>query len=214
MKIHPIIDGAASLASSLSSSEPSSTQHEAWAQALREAQRLKDGLGRSLDREIIETVAVLRLMGFSTTMSCGGHLSRITGGPYVRFCSPAAKKYHEQYKQIDPAGLEGKRLASKAYRANLRERQKLLPYLEKFYRGRDVPYGQRLTLRSPSMSSTYLYCQSAELARIFDQAERREILTANRQEMAAFTVLLKQVVLSPYLSGTPSSNHPSPSHLG
>lgn len=167
-------------------------QKKIWREALRKVRHLTDGLGMPVDREIVETVAILRLMDLNTTMSCAGHLSRITNGPYIIFTSLQARGYEAKRREVvDSASAEYKRLVRKSIKLNLLERQKLLPYLEHFYEHRNVSYGQRLTIRSLGYSSNILYCQGADMAHLSDRAEKRKILNRNRAELDAFASFLE-----------------------
>ena len=47
----------------------------------------------SVDPEIEKLVTALRLLGYKTVMSCGGHLSRRTTGPYVVIRSEATGEF-------------------------------------------------------------------------------------------------------------------------
>lgn len=83
---------------------------------------MTDKLGMPVDKRMIETVTILKLLGLHTTMSCSGHMQRITGGPYVAFISPKAEKYRERCKQIDnPKDAQYKKLYQKALRENILE---------------------------------------------------------------------------------------------
>jgi hypothetical protein len=172
---------------------PEPEQQKIWREALRQTRKIKDGLGMPVDKHIVETVAIMRLMGINTTMSCGGHLRRITNGPYVMFYAPTYKKFLEQRKAIgDFLNPKAKQIQKKAIKVNLRERQKLLPFLEGFYAHRQVPYTQRLIIEDVGFKGSYLRAQGADLAYIVNSQAKKEILTNNRKEMQAFTQYLKE----------------------
>jgi hypothetical protein len=167
-------------------------QQQIWHKATEDVRQLTDGLGVPVDVDIVHTVAILRLMGFHTTMSCAGHLDRFTGGPYVMFSSPAARHYLMRYRELgDSLNPKSKRLLHKATVLNLRERQRLFVYLAGFYQNRSVSYTQRLIVAGPGFSHNRLQCQGAELAQIADDATKARLLEDGQAEMHAFTEYLK-----------------------
>lgn len=59
-----------------------------------------DGLGMPIDNEILKTVALLNLLGFSTHQSCHGHLNVDNHGlPYawVNFKTPTEKEFSDEH---------------------------------------------------------------------------------------------------------------------
>lgn len=168
-------------------------QRHAWHQAKKEARRITDKLGMPIDRGILDTVVVLRLLGINTTGSCGGHLDRRnTSGPYVDFRPKLTKEYELQAQAIgDPKDPLYKRLRHKAMEVNIREMQKLLPYLDAFYQGRDTPQSQRLIVKHFGHLTNFLMCQGAALTLIGDRVTRKDLLLQHQAEMKAFTDYLK-----------------------
>jgi hypothetical protein len=73
--------------SKLTSSHPLNPRQ--WDEALKLVRRLEDSQGMRVDPEIEQLVTALRLLGYKTVMSCGGHLDRRTTGPYVVIRSQA-----------------------------------------------------------------------------------------------------------------------------
>jgi hypothetical protein len=67
-------------------------KQQKWQKALQKVAQITDKIGMPVDERIIETVAILTLLGFKTSMSCEGHVDRVTEGPYVIFDSPKAMK--------------------------------------------------------------------------------------------------------------------------
>src|SRR5207245_1593868 len=101
---------------------------------------LVDELGRKIDRQMVDLVTTLRMIGINTISSCEGHIGRITGGPYIMFKAREASPLEPQLRRLDPATASYRQLRRKVVRLNLRERQKLTPYLETFYANRLVRY--------------------------------------------------------------------------
>jgi len=165
-----------------------------WQETRKHVLQMTDKLGMPVDKRMIETVTILKLLGLHTTMSCSGHMQRITGGPYVAFISPKAEKYRERCKQIDnPKDAQYKKLYQKALRENILELQKLYHLLEQFYAARNATtFGRRLSLRTHGFSASRLDCQGADLARIVDRRSRKQMLADSQAEMKDFTEYLKR----------------------
>lgn len=147
-----------------------------------------------MDKEIIDTVAVLRVIGINTTMSCAGHLRRHTGGPYVSFNSPAAVEYETKLGDLEPdfSDVKYRRLYDKTCQLHYREIQKLIEQLDAFYARRTIPYVHRLTILFRGYTGGQLHCQGARLSRVFTPPDRKQLLTRNREEMQEFTEFLKE----------------------
>lgn len=172
-------------------------QKKVWQQAKNEVRHLTDRRGMSVDPGILETVAAFRLLGINTTSSCAGHTERTSSGPYVAFVSVQTREYERQAQDIgDSSNREYKQLRQKAIESNIREMQKILPYLDQFYTNREVPYNQRLIIKNVGPIASYLMCQGADLMYIADKEQRKKILSNNRAEMRAFTEYLKLQTLS------------------
>lgn len=168
-----------------------------WKEALHRVRQITDGRGMTVDTDIGETVAILQLMGFHTTMSCAGHADRVTEGPYVMFLSLEAEKYREQCRKIeDPKDAQYKKLLQKARACILRDMKALYDHLENFYQSRTGQPRGRLVLKSTGFSRARLDCHGAELAHILNQAPRLQLLEKNQLEMREFTEYLKAVYFS------------------
>ncbi len=172
-------------------------KQSSWEKVKQEVRQFKDALGMPVDEGIFETVAVFRYLGINTTMSCAGHLDRITRGPYVYFMSNQNGKLLLKMKEIgDRTNPEYKQLFNETTRNNLIERQKIIPSLDAFYTNRFVSYNQRIIIEGFGPSKNYMLCQGAELAYILDQKEQVDLLGKNQTEMKTFTqYLIKQLQL-------------------
>ena len=165
----------------------------AWRDTLKRAKSIRDGLGMPIDKPIIETVVVLRLLGLNTTGSCGGHIRRITRGPYINIQSVKSLDYTKQaLKLTNTDSDEYRKLCRKANYYRAQDLQKLVTYLSDFY-GHVPPhsYSSQLIIQSMPTSMNILQCQGAEIARIGDMKAKTEIVRENQNEMARFTEYLK-----------------------
>lgn len=165
-----------------------------WQSMQSQVISIRDGLGLPVDPEIINTVTILRLLGFNTTMSCSGHQDRYTGGPYVLFTSRKAKEYETKRRATqDPMSHLYKHYEHKALQANTLERRKLHTLLDSYYKTHQVPYMQRLIVTSAGLSSSRLQFQTADLYYTLNKPNRIKQLTSNQAEMSAFTKYLELI---------------------
>ena len=139
-------------------------QQQAWRNAKREVKTLTDKLAMPVDPKIIETVAVLRLLGFTTVASCGGHVRRTTSGPYVMIEAPKAQSYAALAREIkDVRSNEYRQLRQKANYFRALDLQRLSGYLECFYHERQLNYDQHLIVQSMPMTLNILKCHGQNL---------------------------------------------------
>jgi hypothetical protein len=185
----------------------SDDKHAVWKQKLLEMEHVQDHLGTGLDEKIMETVAVLQLLGLHTRQSCEGHIDHGIAAPWVAiesrdpklevlrgFYSKLSKKADE-LEDLEDTDIKAEVVYDGMHKINKHidriealEYQKLIPYLEEFYQGRTVSWEQRLILDSHGT----LICQGA----ILQPAETQEMQTlrlqAYQEETFAFTQFLKR----------------------
>ncbi|MFF5363170.1 hypothetical protein ACFY4I_27890 [Streptomyces scabiei] len=160
-----------------------------WDAEKRKVRRLVDGVGMPVDRHIVETVAILRLMGFKTHMSCGGHVDRARG-PWVSFRPRQADTYSSKAHGEDDSA-KTRRYWRLVEKYNAREMQRLLPYLVRFYENRQVPYERQLIVQGFGRLRYDLTTLDKDLIRLVDKTQRRAHLDRQRQEFRDFTEFLK-----------------------
>jgi hypothetical protein len=167
-------------------------KQKAWREANQWARLLTDKLGTPVDKEIVQTVAVFRLLGFNTVGSCGGHIRRVTSGPYVIFESLGASKYATMARKI--SDKKDKHYIASREKANYSravELRRLVDYIEAFYQERPIDSRRHLIVQSMPMTLNILQCQGAEIALAVNSEVRKQILKNNQAEIAAFTRFLK-----------------------
>jgi hypothetical protein len=167
-------------------------QQKIWEQEKYRVRRITDGVGMPVDRQIVETVAILRLLGIHTHMSCGGHTARCIG-PWVSFRSPRAASYQAQAYEAEKEGdhERARRAWRLVERYNAQQLHRLVQLLARFYEGRDVPHEQRLVAHGFGRLRYDLSCQSRDLLRVTPRDQRRGLLDQQRQEFRVFTEYLK-----------------------
>ncbi|MGW3287531.1 hypothetical protein ACWDR3_23145 [Streptomyces sp. NPDC001002] len=164
-------------------------QKHIWEREKRAVRQLRDGLGKPVDRRVVDVVAALRLTGIHTDASCGGHVDRVIS-PYVTFRSVtnADDRQHIEKATDQTTRLRRKR---RAIQRNAAELGRLLRYLEHFYADRDVPLRQRLICQGFGLIGYRLSTQDADLVTMATKVERRKLVERQRQEFDAFTEFLK-----------------------
>ncbi len=180
-----------------------------WEEARQEIDQIADKLGKGIDANIKETIAVFHVLNINTKGSCEGHVNRGTFAPYVDIESQDIDDLENQLDEIGKAlekakaavdfqvTLENaKEKANQIYkeieRKNLAERKKVMAYLEEFYENRHVPYHQRLILEGLARGWTRLESQGVDLQKIESDEIKQQRLIEYQNEMKAFTEFLKE----------------------
>jgi hypothetical protein len=171
------------------------TKQEQWSLAKKEVRQITDKLDMPVDKKIVDTVTVLRLLGFHTTGSCGGHIRRTTRGPYVNIQSTKSMSYTERAFSIhNTKSDEYRKLCRKANYYRAQDLQRLTMYLSSFYKNRPLQnYSSHLIVHSMPTSMNILQCQGAEIAIAENMKTRATIVHANQSEMTSFTEYLKGI---------------------
>lgn len=171
------------------------TKQEQWSLAKEEVKKITDKLGMPVDKKIIDTVTVLRLLGFHTTGSCGGHIRRTTRGPYVNIQSVASLDYTERALRIHTTDTDEYRaLCRKANYCRAQDLQRLTSYLSDFYKDKPLHnYLSHLIVHSMPTSMNILQCQGAEIALTENTKATANLVYENQNEMARFTDYLKDI---------------------
>jgi len=175
-----------------------------WQEIVEQYTHVTDRLERGIDPGIFEMVVALNVLGIHTAASCEGHLDHGIAAPWIDIENPEADPFTKiAYRRFDTAEegssearqesikeTEHARLAAK--RLHLRERQKLVPYLDRFYNQRSTSYEQRLILNQSEWGGTLrLESQGADCQDVLVEEERRQNLAAYQQEMQQFMLFLK-----------------------
>jgi len=161
---------------------------------LKKIDNITDGLGMPIDTTIRFTVAILWAHGFVTDASCGGHDNRRTNGPYVCISSKTAESLEPLRIKALRAGRakEEAELGEKVKRANLKDRERLLEFLEEFYVNYTPSELVRLhTVSRGAFATTLLSCHGFEIVDYLKtDKERHEWLRSVQTEFHLFTNFL------------------------
>jgi hypothetical protein len=163
-------------------------QARIWEHEKRAVRALQDGLGRPVDQPVVETVAILRLLGLHTTSSCGGHADR-TLSPYIAFRSPRTSALRPRTANVNDEAT-ARRLRRMTLKANADELASLLPLLDRFYETRDNPQSQRLIVQGFGLIGYRLTVQSADLLLTTPRQARPALLKRQRDQLNDFTRFL------------------------
>jgi hypothetical protein len=182
-------------------------KEQCWQEMAARVDKITDRLGKPVDEGIKETVIILNLLGFPTSMSCEGHAERAVGGPWVDMRPEGVEALKEKWKQAERAcqAAEEKKRSPKemeGFYQTLREARKeletpvlqlagrLMPYLVEFYQERMVSHDRRLVLHD-FFAAFRLQSHGVFLQGIADVAQREAKLLEYQEEMRAFTAFLK-----------------------
>ncbi|MDO8231861.1 MAG: hypothetical protein Q7T37_01495 [bacterium] len=156
-----------------------------WEQKVSRANEIVDGLGKGIDENIKDAIVAFSVHGFTTSASCEGHSGEDPDDgnspfPWIEVSVPEPEGWEED---------EAKR--RECYLEELKLQQKMLPFLEEFYRDRETPFDAKLTFSQIGFSGFHVQSFGAKLMDLLtpkEQAQKREIY---RKEMRDFAVFLK-----------------------
>ena len=165
----------------------------AWADMVRRVEKVVDGQGERVEEGIKEAVVVLNLLGVNTTQSCEGH-EDYGEGPYIDVEIKEARGLERRLENLTSGSEEEKQLLREITIKNLKEREKLIPYLEAFNGGRNIPYLVRLGINRLGLGRSRIESQGADFQKIEEDADKRRAqLHLFQEEMRAFIEFLKDV---------------------
>ena len=150
----------------------------------------RDALGTGMDPEVVDLVTGLRCIGYETILSCGGHVDRSTGGPYVVMVSKVAREIVRASSSI-----ESRRSARQVV---LAESRGLYELLQGFYRGRVIDCETpRLALQALGDDALRLTCINSSVVlgnESIPVEDREQYLDACRGEVDDLADFLKLTV--------------------
>lgn len=164
--------------------------------------RIRDGLDLPVDRKIRLLVASLRSLGFITTSSCSGHISR--GTPYVDISSIESLQFEKDTKVQkaiellldNPDNLKHQiayeKLCTKPIRYNLLEANRLLDLLANFYKDKKTSTYVQLVVESigGGLGGYRVYPQGSLIITLKTRYEKLIWLKSAQSEMDAFAEFL------------------------
>ena len=170
---------------------PDSTESRRWRDELELVRGLRDQLGMVVDAEIETTVVALRLLGYKTVMSCGGHVDRRTTGPYVIFESESTHNLVTRAQQVSDEVRE-QALFREAQRVTQREALPLKTTIERFNLERVIAGATTLLeLRPVGHSRLRLCFVHADFDGIIEDEVFVELMRSRQSEMCKFTSYLE-----------------------
>ena len=170
------------------------TARDDWHAELTQVRSLRDKLGRPVDPPLESVVAALRLHGYRTISSCGGHIREYPRGPYVLVQSSAARylqrKAEKDPEQDDELYAVLRRTATRYQSALLLD---LLTVIAAFYDTRPSPEPPvRLTVNSLPWTMVNVSPAGSDILPCLTRAEQIEMLARMRQELNDFAFSLRK----------------------
>jgi hypothetical protein len=161
-----------------------------WEETTADVETITDGVGKRIDKDMKDAVIGLNILDIHTFGSCEGYIDWGTGGPYVDIVS---KEYRELWKRAKNAVSEeeAKKFTDELESKNLEERKKIFDYLSDFYKDRQVPFHQRLTIQGLAKGWSRLESQGVGLQKIEPEEVKKQHLKEFQEEINAFTEYLK-----------------------
>jgi len=179
----------------------------------RKLQKYGDKLGKGIDKDILETVAILNALGIHTSGSCGGHLKWGVGAPWIDIEAKNTKKLEGEVQESYDIAVKAQELGKgdkkvkqlfnhhhflriKLKTINISMSRKLWPYLTDYYNKRNPDFDSRLTLTFYSRGIGRLQSQGAEFQETRPSKEREMKLVKYQNEMKKFTKHLMNKYIS------------------
>lgn len=158
-----------------------------WEQKLAEVNEIVDRLGKGVDEKIREPVGAFLVYEFTTSGSCEGHIAEEgedehgSPFPWVEVYAPEPEGWKESEGKKQEWTIE-----------NLKQQQKIMGFLEEFYKERETPFDARLTFdRVGAFGGFRVQSFGAEMMALLTPEERKQKLKLYRKEMDDFTKFLK-----------------------
>ncbi|BCL83184.1 hypothetical protein ccbrp13_56490 [Ktedonobacteria bacterium brp13] len=176
-----------------------------WEEVSQRVRLITDAIGNPIDEGIFDTVVALNVLGFTTVMSCEGHLERAIAAPWVDIMTPGGEEIQAQIRlaqkavEPDQNGIKLYNDEAKTLSEQLKNKQRVLfqsltQLLDQFYESRGhIPYDQRLIpcIWGKAAGRIRLEPIGTELQAIVSNEIKEKKLAAYQREMSDFTTFLK-----------------------
>jgi hypothetical protein len=185
-----------------------STLSSHWLETAQRLEGATDALGTPIDKDIMEAVIALNVLGVMTDSSCEGHIGRGYAAPWIDFhavgieslrrqASNANRNLREAEEQQAPRETihtlttEVYRLAREENVAYYRGSWRVYQALEAFYLEHHVPYDQQLYLHNDSFGNSRLQPNGIDYQPQRSTEIQAKKLFTYQQEMSTFAAFLK-----------------------
>lgn len=166
---------------------------EKWEKELSKMDEVVDEQNLGVDEEVKETVVAFNVHGFETSGSCEGHLGEEELGhlyPWIHLSTPEPEGLMDAEEELS------EKLETEWRLLNLKQKAKLISYLEEFYKNRETPLDARLSFRDIGAFGEFrvqsLGADVMEILSPEEQTQKRELYL---KEMKDFTLFLKDKYL-------------------
>ncbi len=173
-----------------------------WSEQRAAVERIRGALGNPVGEAVKDLVIGLNLFDIHTVYSGEGRMEdrRRATAPFIEIESKEAKELGDDYvrrnKDVGFNEPYAEDTRQKISEKNLKERAKLIPLLDEFYKERNTPYDARLIIESLKDNASRITNQGAQLQELASSHMRKQKLGEYQHEMQAFGVFLKQKFLS------------------
>lgn len=172
---------------------------------------ITDKLGMHIDSGIIDAVTVFKMLGFTTTQSCEGHLDHGYISPWIQFgtkLTPTTKKLKakiellnnkiakirkkttQSLNEVTPLFNQLSQTENNLAKYLRKDLLRLYDYLNEYYLSRTVPFDQRLIIFNLTTHFQLIF-QGAQMQDIFTKKRKQTKLKLYKQEFTEFTNFLK-----------------------
>ncbi|MFP4022750.1 MAG: hypothetical protein ACLFNR_03325 [Candidatus Paceibacterota bacterium] len=167
-----------------------SEKEEKWKEWLSEVDGVVDEKGEKVDEGVKETVAAFLANDFPTSGSCEGHLQEEGSGhlyPWIQIATPEP----EGMDEVDDE--EREKMAMEWKTENLKQKARLMTYLEEFYKDRETPIDARLVFRNIGKYGEFrVQSFGTDLMEILSPEERKQKRELYLKEMNDLKDFLKE----------------------
>ena len=158
------------------------------AEAKEWAKNVVDSLEKPIDKGILDLVIVLHAFGITTTMSCEGHVSWGTGGPYVDVEDPKAATIMQEFIRYKKLPTKADKALNERNKLNMKYASVLVKLLDQFYKTHSAAIEDRIILKL--QQDIRIQNQGAEINAFRSRVERQWHLKRYQKEFNVFTKFL------------------------
>ena len=166
------------------------SKEEIWQQKRLEIDGIGDKLGLGIDEGVKDTVTAFHVLDINTTGSHEGKFDRYP----IPYIDVECSNIYELNERLDNAESEEEKefILKEIITGNLKERQKILTYIEEFYKDREVPFEVKIGIQNLARGWSRIQSQGAELQEIETDSDlKKKRLELFQKEMHEFTEFLK-----------------------
>ena len=159
----------------------------AWEQKMLEVNEITDRLGKGVDEKIKGSVAAFLIHKFTTNGFCEGHMNEEGEDrhglpyPWIEVYAPEPEGWKESEEEKREWTVN-----------NFRQQQRMMEFLEEFYKGRETPFDAQLAFDGIGVFGGFrVQSFGAKMTAILTPEEKKQKLELYQKEMGDFSKFLK-----------------------